>query len=63
MTADLIGQRWVGGLADRGTLVKQVERGGDLDLYSLHSSNEKPILDGTIAWGATVDGLSRRTRR
>jgi hypothetical protein len=62
MTPDLIGQLCVVGLADRRTLVKQVQRGSDLGLYSLHSA-EKPIADVTIEWAATVDSISRRTRR
>jgi hypothetical protein len=63
MTPDVIGRLCVVGLADRRTLVKQVQRGSDLGLYNLHSATEKPIVDVKIEWAATVDSISRRTGR
>jgi hypothetical protein len=63
MTPDLIGQLCVVGLAGRRTLVKQMQRGSDLGLYSLHSATEKPIADVTIERAAIVDSISRCTRR
>jgi phage repressor protein C with HTH and peptisase S24 domain len=63
MTPDLIGQLCVVGLADGRILVKQVQRGRAEDLYNLHSATEKPIADVKIEWAATVDSISRRTRR
>jgi hypothetical protein len=60
---DLIGQLCVVGLADRPSLVKQVQRGCDLGLYNLHSATEKPIVDVKIEWTATVDSISRHTPR
>jgi hypothetical protein len=63
MTSDLVGQPCVVGLADGRHLIKQVQRGSDLGLYSLHSATAKPIADVTIEWAAIVDSISRRTRR
>jgi hypothetical protein len=63
MTSDLIGQPCVVGLTDGRILIKQVQRGSDLGLYSLHSATEKPIVDVAIEWAATVDSVSRRIRR
>jgi hypothetical protein len=60
MTPDLIGQLCVVGLADGRVLIKQVQRGRDLGLYTLHSATEKPILDVTIEWAARVNSISRR---
>jgi hypothetical protein len=62
-TTDLIGQLCVVGLADRRSLVKQVQRGCDLGLYNLHSATENPIVDVKIEWAATVDSISRHIPR
>jgi hypothetical protein len=60
MTPDLIGQLCVVGLADGRVLIKQVQRGRDLGLYTLHSATEKPIADVAIEWAAGVNSISRR---
>ena len=60
MTPDLIGQLCVVGLSDGRVLIKQVQRGSDLGLYTLHSTTEKPIADVTIEWAARVNSISRR---
>jgi hypothetical protein len=60
MTPDLIGQLCVVGLSDGRVLIKQVQRGSDLGLYTLHSATEKPIVDVTIEWAARVNSISRR---
>src|SRR5262249_7355402 len=61
MTADLIGQLCVVGLADGRVLVKQVQRGRAEGLYNLHSATEKPIADVKIEWAARVNSISRRS--
>ena len=60
MTPDLIGHLCVVGLADGRVLIKQVQRGRDLGLYTLHSATEKPIVDVAIEWAARVNSISRR---
>ena len=52
MTPDLIGQLCVVGLEDGRVLIKQVQRGSDLGLFTLLSATEKPIVDVAIAWAA-----------
>jgi hypothetical protein len=63
VTPDHIGELCVVGLKDGRILVRQVQPGTAEGLYNLLSITEKPILDVTIEWAATVVSMSRRTRR
>jgi hypothetical protein len=63
LTPDHIGELCVVGLKDGRILVRQVQLGTAEGLFNLLSITEKPILDVTIEWAATVNSISRRTRR
>ncbi len=63
VTPDHIGELCVVGLKDGRILVRQVQSGTAEGLFNLLSITEKPILDVAIEWAATVNSLSRRTRR
>ena len=62
-THDHIGELCVVGLGGRRILVRQVQLGSAEGRFNLLSATDKPILDVAIEWAATVDSVSRRSRR
>jgi hypothetical protein len=62
-TPEHIGELCVVGLRSGRILVTQVQLGSAEGRFNLLSATDKPILDVAIEWAATVDSVSRRTRR
>jgi hypothetical protein len=60
---ELIGELCVLGLTDGRILIKQLQRGKSKGLFTLISSNDKPIQDVEVEWAARVDSIARRPNR
>lgn len=57
VTADLIGELCVVGLADGRVLVKQLSRGRTEGRFALHGQFGEAILDAELLWAAKVKSL------
>jgi len=60
VTADLLGQLCVVGLADGRVLIKKLKASQTPGLYHLLSQTEEPILDVAVDWAARVRSMSPR---
>ena len=60
VTADLIGELCVIGLADGRVLIKQLSRGQSEGRFALHGQFGEPILDVELLWAAKVKSLMPR---